>query len=150
MKSTNLAYASSIWMIRALWNLAHTKRRYDLDDVSPMNKEEWLNSISEAKLSVLRLNALMDKDHPDQTLDIFLNIEHIFSDIQRLRKELLYFEKDPSELLDPIQKLDFIYKSWIELIELETKVEAASYFQKVDKALDLWLTWLHRQSTLID
>lgn len=146
MKANNLAYASSVWTLRALWNLSHTRRRYDQDDTRPMNAEEWASAIGEARLSLLRLQALLDAELDKTTLDLFFRVENVYADIARIGKEVLYLDDQIDHLIKPIEQLDHIRKRWEKLLEVEGSPEQDYFYKKLDQAIDKWAHWLQEFS----
>jgi len=139
---TWLAYASTIWTLRSLWTLSHTKRRYDSDDITPTPKEQLILLTDELLLASLKLQGrLSNEETATITVDgnrfgIFMGIESIYQILDRLSKELLYYQ-DLEALSDQIVQLDELKRDWLVAIQELTDIEKSpDFIAKITALLD--------------
>lgn len=143
---TWLAYASTIWTLRSLWTLSHTKRRHDADDTSPATKEQLITLVDELLLASLKLQGrLSSEENTSASLaslegnrfGVFMGVEAIYQILDRLSKEILYFPN--MEILpDFMLQFDDIKRDWLQMIEELADLNGASidYANKIGRLLD--------------
>lgn len=142
---TWLAYASTIWTLRSLWTLSHTKRRHDADDTKPATKEQLIILVDELLLASLKLQGRLSSEQnssatlaslEDNKFAIFMGVEAIYQILDRLSKEILYFP-NMEILADFLRQFDNIKKDWLQMIEeLTDQIDAIDYANKIGHLLD--------------
>lgn len=137
-----LAYASTIWTLRALWTLSYTKKRYDTDDITPTPKEQLMLLTDELLLASLKLQGRISQEELDykevegNRFGVFMGIESIHQILDRLSKEFLYYQSI-GELADEMVQLDEIKRDWLRsLKELTERDNSKDFVRGVGHLLD--------------